>query len=74
LRLEDSRTVALYYGLVEILEDKIETPQELIAKIDRLTVSDIEKVAKKYFKKSTLNLAIIGDFKDKTRFEKLLKL
>ncbi|EKD64929.1 MAG: peptidase M16 protein [uncultured bacterium] len=76
LRLEDSRTVAWYYGLVETLEDKIETPQELIAKIDKLTVSDIENVAKKYFKKGTLNLAIIGDFNPSTssgRFEKLLK-
>ena len=74
LRLEDSRAVAWYYGLVETLEDKIETPQELIARIDKLTVSDIEKAAEKYFKKSSLNLAIIGDFKDRQRFEKLLKL
>ena len=38
-----------------------------------MTVEDVEAVAKKYFKEKQLNLAIIGNFDDRQRFEKLLK-
>jgi len=73
LELEDSRSVAGYFAQAEILEKKIETPEEIIAKIDKITVEDVEAVAKKYFKEKQLNLAIIGNFDDRQRFEKLLK-
>ncbi len=73
LGLEDSRAVAAFYAQSEILEEKIETPNEIIDKIDKLSVEDIEEVAEKYIKQSTLNLAIIGKFDNRQRFEKLLK-
>ena len=73
LELEDSRSVAGFFAQAEILEKKIETPEEIIAKIDKITVEDIEAVAQKYFKEKQLNLAIIGNFDDRQRFEKLLK-
>lgn len=74
LELEDSRAVAGFYGAQELLEQKIDTLEEVIAKIQKVTVSDIAKVAKKYFVAKHLNLAVIGDFADGQRFEKLLKL
>ncbi len=73
LELEDSRAVAGFFAQSEILEGKIETPEELIAKIDKVTMEEVEEAAKKYFKESQLNLAIIGNFPDRQRFEKLLK-
>jgi predicted Zn-dependent peptidase len=73
LELEDSRAVAGFFAQGEILEDKIETPEELIAKIDKVTMEEVEAAAKKYFKQNQLNLAIIGNFPDRQRFEKLLK-
>jgi predicted Zn-dependent peptidase len=73
LELEDSRSVAGYFAQAEILEKKIEIPEEIIAKIDKITVEDVEAVAQKYFKEKQLNLAIIGNFDDRQRFEKLLK-
>ncbi len=74
LELEDSRFVAALYAQAELLEPSIETPEELLRIIDKITVKDVEEVAKKYFKQETLNLAIIGNFEDGQRFEKLLKL
>lgn len=82
LGLEDSRAVAGYYAQAEILEKKLETPQELLEKLDKVSLSDVENMAKKYFKQSGLNLAIIGNFPSagsgqsdsRQRFEKLLKL
>jgi predicted Zn-dependent peptidase len=73
LGLEDSRAVAGFFAQGEILERKIETPEDLLAKIDAISLGDVEAVAKKYFKQEQLNLAIIGNFPDRQRFEKLLK-
>lgn len=74
LELEDSRSVAAFYAQAELLEKEIETADELIGKIDKVTLKEVEDVAKKYFKNETLNLAIIGNFTDRQKFEKLLKL
>ena len=73
LELEDSRSVAGFFAQAEILERQIETPEEIIAKIDKITIDDVQAVAQKYFKEEQLNLAIIGNFDDRQRFEKLLK-
>ncbi len=74
LELEDSRSVASFYAHQDILEKKIKNPDEIIAEIDKVSVEDMEKVAKKYIKESALNLAVIGNFKSGQNFEKLLKL
>lgn len=74
LGLEDSHSVAWYYALAETLEKKIADPKEVIAKIEAITLEEVESLAKKYFKEESLNLAIIGNFSDRQKFEKLLKL
>ncbi len=74
LELEDSRSVAGFYAQAELLEKEIETADELIKKIDKVSLKEVEEVSKKYFKNETLNLAIIGNFTDRQKFEKLLKL
>jgi predicted Zn-dependent peptidase len=74
LELEDSRSVAGFYAQAELLEKHIETSEELLEKIDKVTLKEVEDVAKKYFVEETLNLAIIGNFTDRQKFEKLLKL
>jgi predicted Zn-dependent peptidase len=74
LELEDSRSVAAYYGHQELLEDKVEDPDEVIADIDAVTKEQVESVGKEFFTDKTLNLALIGDFEDRQKLEKLLKL
>ncbi len=74
LELEDSRAVAGFYGSQEILERKIETPDEAIAKIKAVTVEELEAVAKEIFRPERLNLAVIGQFDSGQRFEKLLQM
>jgi len=73
LELEDSRSVAAFFAQAELLDKKIETPEELIAKIDAVAMDDVQKVAKKYLKEDQLNLAVIGNFTNRQRFEKLLR-
>lgn len=74
LELEDSRSVSIYYSTQDILEKEIKNPDEVLKKVDRVTEKEIMTVARKYLLGSGLNLAVIGDFSDKKRFEKLLKL
>lgn len=74
LELEDSRSVAGFYSQQELLEEKIENPDEIMAKIDKVTVSDVEKTAQKYFKENSLNLAVIGNFTGRQKFQELLHL
>ncbi len=72
LELEDSRAVAGFYASQELLEKTIDNPDDVLVKIDKVTVEQVREMASKYFVSESLNLAIIGDFEDKARFEKLL--
>ena len=74
LGLENSRSVAYYYASQELLEKKIDNPDELMKKIDAVTAEQIENVARKYFIEKGLNMAIIGNFEDRQIFENLLHL
>jgi len=74
LLLESSDAQASFYAGQELLEKKILTLKEIFKKIDKISQSDILKVAKDIFQPQKLNLAIIGPFKNKERFQKLLKL
>ena len=74
LDLESSDEQASFYASQELLTGKILTPEEISAKIDEVTANDIQKVAQDIFKPEKLNLAIIGPFKDGSKFEKMLRL
>lgn len=74
LELEDSRAVASFYAVQELLEKSIDNVEEILAKIEKVTLEEVQEVGKKYFTNANLNLAVIGDFPDGQRFEKLLEL
>ena len=74
LRLEDSRSVANFYAGQELLEKEIDNPDDVLAKIDAVTISQIEDVAKKYFVNEGLNLAVIGNIANRQELEILVKL
>jgi len=74
LDLEDSENVADWFGKQELLLGRIYTPEEKIKKVMAVTDRQIKKTAQELFRQSKLNLAIIGPFKNKSEFLKLLKL
>lgn len=73
LDLEDTRSVATHYGVDSVLRGELENPEEVLRDIDKVTLEDVRKAACKYIKPENFNLAIIGDFESRERFEKLLK-
>lgn len=74
LSLETTDAFAEYFGLQELLENKIMTPEEECKMIDKVTQNDILKIAREIFIPERLNLALIGPFQDKSYFQKLLKI
>jgi len=74
LGLEDSKDVAGFFVEDFLLEEKIRTPKEIIKEIEKVTLSDIQRIAKKIFVNQGLNLTVIGPYKEEGKFEKILKI
>lgn len=74
LLLESSDARASFYAGQELLEKEILTPEEIFAKIDKVSSEDILKLSKEIFKPEKLNLALIGPFENKRQLRKLLIL
>jgi predicted Zn-dependent peptidase len=70
--LESSNSYANYYGFQELYQEKIESPEEYLKKIKKVTAQDVLKVAKEIFQSKNLNLALVGPTKDKKSLQKLL--
>lgn len=74
ISLESSSAIANFVAMQEISRKKILTPKEKFDRINQVKREEIQKIAQAIFKEERLNLAIIGPFKNKKTFEKLLKL
>lgn len=74
ISLESSFKMARYIGVSELLLKKREPLEDYFKRLWQITPKDIQKVAGDILKPENLNLAIIGPFKEKERFEKLLTL
>lgn len=72
LSLEESHNVASLFGTSLLLENRVRTPEEIIKGIEKVTVADVQRVAKKIFLQKHLNLAIMGPYREERRFEKIL--
>jgi predicted Zn-dependent peptidase len=58
--LESSDAKASFFATQEILEKKILTPEQIFKKIEKVSQSDILKLAREIFRPEKLNLALIG--------------
>lgn len=84
LQLETSDNLAEWYGRQAIFAhtlarttkkmEKVVSPDNYIKEIDKISAADIRRVARQIFNNQRLNLAVIGPFKDKTKFGNILKL
>lgn len=74
LGLEDSSLRADWYGKQALLHKDILTPEEKIAKLKAVDRGAVTRLARELLQTNRLHLALIGDFKDETKFKKLLKI
>jgi predicted Zn-dependent peptidase len=72
LGLEDTRGVSSFFGYEQLMLGKVRTPEEVYENLNKVTVEDVYVSARKIFNKENIKMSIIGPFKEKTKFEKLL--
>ena len=60
LRMEDTRSVASWLGAQELLQDRVRTPDEVVALLDAVTTSDIARVANDLLDDEKIRLAVVG--------------
>jgi predicted Zn-dependent peptidase len=73
LSLESSDDIANFYGGQELLKHEIKNAEEKAKEIRKVTAGQIQALANDIFENDKLNLALIGPFKHKNKFLKLLK-
>ncbi len=72
LDLEDSSSLASWFGRQEVLENRTETPEETFKKLEKVKRSDVQKMAKYIFRRSRANLAMIGSVKNPKEIRDML--
>ena len=74
LNMEGSDEVANWYGKQAILnKNKINTPKNFLEELNKVSASQLKKIANNYFIQKNLNLALIGKVEEK-EFKKVLKI
>jgi predicted Zn-dependent peptidase len=73
LRMEDSGAVAGWIGTGETLLPRILTVEEVIARFDAVGIDDVLRVAQRYLDPRAARLAVLGPFRSRARFERLLR-
>ena len=74
LRMEDSRSVAMWMGAQEKLTGRVRTVDEVVGVLDSVTVEDIERVAGDLIREEKLNMAVVAPYRSDRRFRGMLKL
>ncbi len=74
LRMEDSRSVAMWLGAQEKLTGRVHTVDQVVALMDEVTTEDVERVAADLVRDEHLKLAVVGPHRSDRPFQKLLKL
>ncbi len=73
LGLEDSDSLASWYGRQSLFSKKVQSPEEVLAKIAKVTATEVQKIAKQLFRPSLMRLAIVGPFKDPKPLVKIIQ-
>lgn len=71
--LEDSLSLALFYGIQYLWERKLETPQEIMKKIDEVNIKDIKKELPNIFNLQKTKFSAILPINYKANFLKIFK-
>ncbi len=72
--LEDSRSVASWVGSQEATYGEIRTPEEVMERIEAVTIDDVQALAQEIFREDRLSLALVGPYDERERFAELLTI
>ena len=72
LAFEDSATQASWYGRQWTFLKRLETPEEKLKRLEKVSAKDIQRVAKKYSTPKRMAAAVIGPFPNAEPIRRLL--
>lgn len=73
LRMEDSRAVAGFLGFQELLDGAVLTVDDVVAKLEAVTVEEVVRVARELLKPERYRLAVVGPLRSEGRLRALLE-
>ena len=73
LKLEDSRHVASWNGGQEIMTGEVLTPDEVINRIEAVTLDDLQSLAEELIQPEKFRLSVVGPVTDESPFHDLLR-
>ena len=74
LRTEDTRSVAGWYGAQEIVTGQVLMVDDVVQRVDAVTLEDTRRVAQTLLTTENLNLAVVGPTRARKGLGSLLKL
>lgn len=72
LALEDNQARLDWYMDEVAFANKVKSPKDYFKLIDKVSITDVQKLAQKLFNPKQMSLAVIGPYKNQKSFEKLL--
>ncbi|MEE2656118.1 MAG: pitrilysin family protein [Chloroflexota bacterium] len=72
LRMEDTRSVALWLGSQALMRKEMLTVDEVVERIDCITTDDLHQIARELIVPERMNMAVVGPFRSSAKFEMLL--
>jgi len=73
LRMEDTGAVAAWLGTGESLLPRILSVEEVVERLEAVTSDDLLRVARRFARPDQVRLSVLGPFRSRTRFERLLR-
>jgi predicted Zn-dependent peptidase len=70
--MEDTAAVSAWLGTGESLLPRILTVEEVIERLEAVTSEDLLRVARRCSRPDQVRLALLGPFRSRSRFERLL--
>src|SRR3990170_2591990 len=74
LRMEDTRAVSGWLGGQEMLTGEVQTPEDVVARLEAVTPPDLARVVDGFLRRDALKLAVVGPHRSERRFLPLLEL
>lgn len=74
ISLESSDEVASFYGTRELFYKEIISPDEVMEKVERVTLEEVNSAARDIFQKQPLCMALIGPHRDEVAYRELLRI
>ncbi len=73
LRMEETGAVAAWLGTGESLLPRILSVEEVLARLDAVTADEVLEVARRYTRPDQARLAVLGPFRSRRAFERMLQ-